>query len=80
MYSVEVDNSNPTALGYCLKRLEKEVPDFYDWKISINAGSIDYGVYLNIDIEDKSLEISNQPRWDDAYLDDIIDELNNNED
>lgn len=62
MYSVEVDKSNPTALGHVLKELEKRIPDFeWEWKMVINAGSIDYGIYINIDTDRKDIEISNQP-------------------
>lgn len=59
-FSIEVDNSNPTALTWCLKKLEDAIPDFeYDWHITINAGGIDYGIYLNIDTEEREVEISN---------------------
>ena len=63
-YSIEVDKYNPTALTYCLKKLEDNIPDYeYDWRIVINAGGIDYGIYLNIDVEEKEIEICNQPRY-----------------
>ena len=75
MYSVDVDNTNPSALGYCLNRLENGIEDFYDWTVRINAGGIDYGIYLNIDVEDKIVEISNTPNGDEACLDDILEEL-----
>ena len=73
-FSVEIDAYNPTALTYCLKKLEDAIPDFeYEWRIRINAGGIDYGIYLNIDPEKKEIEICNQPENDgDDYLDDVI--------
>lgn len=62
-FSIEVDKYNPTALGYCLKKLENIIPEFgYDWRIYINAGGIDYGIYINISIDRKEIEICNQPR------------------
>jgi len=61
-FSVEVDKYNPVALAYCLDKLQKEIPDFeYDWRLFINAGGIDYGIYLNIDTEKQEIEICNQP-------------------
>lgn len=77
-YSIELDKYNPTALTHCLNKLEKTIPDYeYDWRIVINAGGIDYGVYLNIDIEEKEIEISNQPRYGDGddYLDDVLEQF-----
>lgn len=73
-YSVEVDKDNPTALAHCLRRLEFGIPDFeYDWKLVINAGGIDYGIYLNVDLNRKEIEICNQPNGNgDDFLDDIL--------
>lgn len=82
-YSVEVYKYNPTALAWCLRKLENNILDFeYDWHITINAGGIDYGIYLNIDVENKEIEICNQPRYGnegDDTLDDVI-EIFDNED
>lgn len=75
-YSIEINKDDPTALTHCLRKLENAIPDYeYDWRIVINAGGIDYGIYLNIDIENKEIEICNQPRYGDAVedmLDDVI--------
>ena len=75
-YSIEINKDDPTALAWCLRKLENNIPDFeYDWRIVINAGGIDYGIYLNIDIEDKEIEICNQSRYGNAaedMLDDVI--------
>lgn len=73
-YSIEIDKYNPTALTYCLRKLENAIPDYeYDWRIVINAGGIDYGIYLNIDISEKEIEICNQPKGEgDDYLDDVL--------
>lgn len=75
-YSIEINKDDPTALTYCLRKLENAIPDYgYDWRIVINAGGIDYGIYLNIDIEDKEIEICNQPRYGNAgedMVDDVI--------
>ena len=75
-YSIEVDKYNPTALTYCLKKLEDNIPDYeYDWHMTINAGGIDYGIYLNIDVEEKEIEICNQPRYGSDGDDSIEDVL-----
>lgn len=75
-YSVEINRSVDSVV-YCLNMLNNEVV-LWDWTISINAGGIDYGVYFNFDLEDKELEISNQPFYgvETSYLEDIIDAIN----
>lgn len=82
-YSVEVDKYDATALAHCLKRLEDGIPDFdYSWRIVINAGGIDYGIYLNIDTEKEEIEISNQPTYGSDgsdFIDDILENFNENE-
>ena len=73
-YSVEIDN-NPTALMHTLKKMEEGIPDFdWDWRLIVNSGGIDYGVYLNVDIDRREIEICNQPRHGDGEdtLDDIL--------
>ena len=80
-YSVDIDRS-VNSLAYCLRKVNNEIEDICDWRISINAGGIDYGIYFNFDIERKELEISNQPScgYDDSLgLDEIIEEINENE-
>ena len=74
MYSIEIDKHDPTALTHCLRKLEKAIPDYeYDWRIYINAGGIDYGIYLNIDIDKKEIEICNQPRGKgEDSIDDVL--------
>lgn len=71
-YSVEVDRYGE-ALVWCLKKLTNNIPDLENWRFSANAGGIDYGIYLNINIEEKEIEISNQPRGEgNDYLDDVL--------
>ena len=80
-YSVDIDRS-VNSLAYCLRKVSNEIEDICDWRVSINAGGIDYGIYFNFDIERKELEISNQPScgYDDSLgLDEIIEEINENE-
>ncbi len=79
-YSVDI-NRSLDSVAYCLNRLNNEV-DMWDWRISINAGGIDYGIYLNFDLEDKELEISNQPFYgaEETDLDTVIDAINEYED
>lgn len=79
-YSVDIDRS-VEALTHCLQKVNNEINDIWDWRVSINSGGIDHGIYFNFDIENKELEISNQARWNDEslYLDEIIDLINGNE-
>lgn len=75
-YSVDI-NRSVESLAYCLQKVNNEINDVCDWRISINAGGIDYGIYFNFDIENKELEICNQPQYDESLdLDEIIDEVN----
>ena len=75
-YSADIDRSID-SLAYCLQKVKNEVESAYDWRVIINAGGIDYGIYFNFDIKRKELEISNQPQYDDTlYLDDIIEKIN----
>lgn len=79
-YSVEIDKYSATSLVDCLKNLEKEIPDFDEWRFIINGGGIDYGIYLNFNLRDKEIEICNQPRGEgNDYLDDVIDALSEDE-
>lgn len=75
-FSVEVDRYNPVALANCLKKLEREIPNFEcDWRLTANGGGIDYGIYLNIDIDEKTIEVCNQPEYGndgDDLLDDVL--------
>lgn len=83
IYSVEVDRYNPMALAHCLEKLGNGIPDFeYEWRLSANAGGIDYGVYINVDIEKKEIEISNQPAYGADgydYLEDVLENFENDE-
>ena len=83
IYSVEIDRYNPMALSYCLKKLGDAIPDFeYGWRLLANGGGIDYGVFLNINVEEKEIEICNQPEYGtdgDDYLDDVIKLFEENE-
>lgn len=80
-YSVDIDRSID-ALTNCLRRVQYGIDDIDDWRVSINAGGIDYGIYFNFDLERKELEISNQPYYecdDSLYLDEIIEMINETE-
>lgn len=79
-YSVEIER-DIFALAYCIQRVQNGIDNICDWRISVNAGGIDYGIYFNFDIENKKLEICNQPQYDESlYLDEIIKEINGKED
>lgn len=75
-YSIEIDRYNPMALTHVLKELADAIPDFeYGWRVSANGGGIDYGLYLNIDITKKEIEICNQPEYGtdgDDMLEDVL--------
>lgn len=79
-YSVDI-NGTIESLAYCLQKVNNEVENIWDWNVRINAGGIDYGIYFNFDIDNKELEICNQPQYNDSLdLDEIIEEINNYED
>jgi len=81
-YTVDIER-NVDALANCLKRVNNGIYDIWDWRVSINAGGIDYGIYFNFDLERKELEICNQPGYgydDSLYLDEIIDLINGDDD
>lgn len=79
-YSVDI-NRSVDSLAYCLQKVNDGVNNIWDWNIRINAGGIDYGIYFNFDIDNKELEISNQPQYDESLdLDEIIEEINNYDD
>ena len=75
-YSVEIERSIE-SLTYCLQKVNSNIISIWDWRISVNAGGIDYGIYFNFDIENKELEICNQPQYNETlYLEEIIEEIN----
>lgn len=73
-YTVDIERSFE-ALAYCLNKVNDSIDDIWDWRVSINAGGIDYGIYFNFDLNNKELEICNQPERsadDSLGLDEII--------
>ena len=77
-YSVDIAR-DMDSLAYCMQKVNNGINDISDWRISINAGGIDYGIYFNFNLERKELEISNQPDIgadDSLFLDEIIEEIN----
>lgn len=77
-YSVEIENT-VDSVAYCFNKLKKNT-DMWDWKVTVNAGGINYGMYFNFDFDNKELEICNEPCTDNqSYLDDIIDMINDDE-
>lgn len=77
-YTVEIDRS-VSALCYCLERLNNEVDNIDEWRVSVNAGGMNYGIYFNFDIENMELEICNQPDYNEVLnLDEVIEEINKN--
>ncbi len=82
IYSVDI-NRSVDSLAYCLQKVNDEVNNIWDWRISINAGGIDCGIYFNFDVDNKELEISNQPAYgagESLILEEIIEEINGCED
>ena len=81
-YTVDIERIID-SLAYCLNKVNREIDNSDDWKVIINAGGIDYGIYFNFDLERKELEICNQPGYeydDSLYLEEIIDLINEEED
>lgn len=81
-YTTDIENT-VDALVHCLKMVQR-LDNIYDWRISINAGGVDYGVYFNFDSDECVLEISNCPNdyadYSDMYLDEIIEAINEEND
>lgn len=80
-YTVDIERSIE-SLTLCLQRVNKGIDNIWDWRVSINTGGIDYGIYFNFDLERKELEISNEPSYgydDTLGLDEIIEEINRND-
>lgn len=84
IYSVEIDKYNPMALATTIKKLADNIPNFeYEWRLYANGCGIDYGIYLNVDINKKEITICNQPGYGtdgDGLIDDIIDAIMDDED
>lgn len=80
-YSVDIERSID-SLTRCLNKVNREIDNIDDWRVTINAGGIDYGIYFNFNLERKELEICNQPGYgydDSLYLEEIIDLINEDE-
>ena len=76
-YTVDVERS-VDALAYCLKQITR-INNIDDWYVSVNAGGIDYGIYINFNVDSREIEICNQPERgaeDSYYLEEIIDMIN----
>ena len=79
-YTVDIDRSID-SFADCINRVNVKI-NAWDWRIYINAGGIDFGIYFNFDIENKELEICNQPGsgYDDSLgLSEIIEEIRKSE-
>lgn len=78
-YTTDIENT-VDSLIYCLKKVSQGIDNIYEWRVSVNAGGIDYGVYFNFDSDTCTLEICNQPNtyadYTDMYLEDIIEAIN----
>lgn len=75
IYCVEIDRYDPLALAHVLEKMGKAIPDFeYEWQLKANGGGIDYGLYINVDINRKEIEICNQPEDGEGedWLEDIF--------
>ena len=49
-YTVDIDRTIDSFTD-CIKRVNEEI-NAWDWRISINAGGIDSGIYFNFDIKE----------------------------
>ena len=77
-YTVDIEASID-ALADCLRLVQNKLEDAWAGSVSVNAGGISYGIYFNFDVDNKELEICNQPArgYDDSYyLEDIINLIN----
>ena len=75
-FSIEVDRYSAASLVYCLNKLQNNIYNPDEWRIIINAGGIDCGIYLNINTDREEIEISNQPDGDRSdSLHDVIEYL-----
>ena len=77
-YTIDIERS-VDSLARCLNKVHTGIDNIDDWRVSINAGGIDYGIYFNFDLERKELVICNQPYcgYDDSlYLDEISELIN----
>ena len=78
-YTTDINNTVDSLIS-CLIKVQDGLDDIYDWRILINAGGINYGVYFNFDSDAHILEICNCPNeyadYTDMYLDEIIDAIN----
>lgn len=76
VYSVEIDRYNPMALAHTLKELSNGISDFeYEWRLLANGGGIDYGLFLNINVVKKEIEVCNQPEFGtdgDDMIEDVL--------
>lgn len=76
-YTIDIERSID-ALAHSMEKVNG-IYHIDEWKVLINAGGIDYGIYFNFDLEQKELEISNQPSYgydDSLGLDEIIEKIN----
>lgn len=77
-YTIDIER-DIGSLDRCLNKVYTGIDNIDDWRVSINASGIDYGIYFNFDLERKELEICNQPGYgydDSLYLDEIIERIN----
>ena len=76
-YTIDIDRSSEALSESMMKA--SEIYHMDEWKVSINAGGIDYGIYFNFDLESRELEISNQRGYnydDSLLLEEIIEKIN----
>lgn len=73
-YSIDVENLY--SLAYVLNELNDCICglDYAEnWDVNVNAGGIDYGIYINVDIDRRSITICNQPNGNEDFgLEDVI--------
>lgn len=75
-FSVGLEKYNGLSLINALRLLADKIDDFaYGWCTTINAGGINRGIFLNINIDEKEIEICNQPRYNakgENTMDDVL--------
>ena len=74
-YSVNVDSSL-SAFAHCIQKVNNGICNVEDWEVTIDT-TVNYGIYFNFDLEEKTLEITSNSLYKELdSLDEIIEIIN----
>ena len=62
-YSIDI-MTDVYSLSYCLKKITDGIDDLEDWEICININFPTDKVFLNCDIDNKTIRINNKQDYD----------------